>query len=240
MDWEIDVESLELEEDSRGHRQRRLGSARRLPYEDDDDAEDEDDVDAEDEGDGEEAAASPGVPGRPERQGALAPRPPTAPQAPQAPAGPRSAAQTRAAARSRASSVARPSARAAVTTAWCPASRATSASAAGVTASAPTACWWWSGSASWPPRWRPEAAGHGGVHASRLYSPGARGRGGGRGVGHAGKAHLRPGLEAPGPCPDVRTSLPTLPTVSGGSHAIAGELSRKDFVLRSRQSLESG
>ncbi|XP_014948677.1 doublesex- and mab-3-related transcription factor 2 isoform X3 [Ovis aries] len=89
VDWEIDVESLELEEDSRGAPPPTPPGPSPPPaYEDDDDAEDEDDVDAEDEGDGEEAAASPGVPGRPERQGALAPRPPTAPQASQAPAGP--------------------------------------------------------------------------------------------------------------------------------------------------------
>ncbi|XP_061281424.1 doublesex- and mab-3-related transcription factor 2 isoform X3 [Bos javanicus] len=89
VDWEIDVESLELEEDSRGAPPPTPPGPSPPPaYEDDDDAEDEDDVDAEDEGDGEEAAASPGVPGRPERQGALAPRPSTAPQASQAPAGP--------------------------------------------------------------------------------------------------------------------------------------------------------
>ncbi|XP_019821586.2 doublesex- and mab-3-related transcription factor 2 isoform X3 [Bos indicus] len=89
VDWEIDVESLELEEDSRGAPPPTPPGPSPPPaYEDDDDAEDEDDVDAEDEGDGEEAAASPGVPGRPERQGALAPRPSTALQASQAPAGP--------------------------------------------------------------------------------------------------------------------------------------------------------
>uniref|UniRef100_A0A8C6CWU5 Doublesex and mab-3 related transcription factor 2 n=1 Tax=Moschus moschiferus TaxID=68415 RepID=A0A8C6CWU5_MOSMO len=89
VDWEIDVESLELEEDSRGAPPPTPPGPSPPPaYEDDDDAEDEDDVDAEDEGDGEEAAASPGAPGRPERPGALAPRPPTAPQASQAPAGP--------------------------------------------------------------------------------------------------------------------------------------------------------
>ncbi|XP_040102975.1 doublesex- and mab-3-related transcription factor 2 isoform X3 [Oryx dammah] len=89
VDWEIDVESLELEEDSRGAPPPTPPGPSPPPaYEDDDEAEDEDDVDAEDEGDGEEAAASPGVPGRPERQGALAARPPTAPQASQAPAGP--------------------------------------------------------------------------------------------------------------------------------------------------------
>ncbi|XP_055434199.1 doublesex- and mab-3-related transcription factor 2 isoform X5 [Bubalus kerabau] len=89
VDWEIDVESLELEEDSRGAPPPTPPGPSPPPaYEDDDDAEDEDDIDAEDEGDGEEAASSPGVPGRPERQVALAPRPPTAPQASQAPAGP--------------------------------------------------------------------------------------------------------------------------------------------------------
>ena len=66
VDWEIDVESLELEEDSRGAPPPTPPGPSPPPaYEDDDDAEDEDDVDAEDEGDGEEAAASPGVPGRP-------------------------------------------------------------------------------------------------------------------------------------------------------------------------------
>ncbi|XP_055284305.1 doublesex- and mab-3-related transcription factor 2 isoform X2 [Moschus berezovskii] len=89
VDWEIDVESLELEEYSRGAPPPTPPGPSPPPaYEDDDDAEDEDDVDAEDEGDGEEAAASPGAPGRPERPGALEPRPPTAPQASQAPAGP--------------------------------------------------------------------------------------------------------------------------------------------------------
>uniref|UniRef100_A0A8C3YQW6 Doublesex and mab-3 related transcription factor 2 n=1 Tax=Catagonus wagneri TaxID=51154 RepID=A0A8C3YQW6_9CETA len=85
MDWEIDVESLELEEDRGGVPLPAPPGTTPPPAdrdgEDDDDAEDEDDEDAEDEGDGEEAGASPEVPGRPEEQGALAPRPPPAPQA---------------------------------------------------------------------------------------------------------------------------------------------------------------
>ncbi|XP_047623677.1 doublesex- and mab-3-related transcription factor 2 isoform X2 [Phacochoerus africanus] len=91
-DWEIDVESLELEEDSSGLALPAPPGTTQPPAdgdgEDDEDAEDEDDEDAEDEGDGEEAGAFPEVPGRLEEQGALAPRPPPAPQASQARAGP--------------------------------------------------------------------------------------------------------------------------------------------------------
>ncbi|XP_054943131.1 doublesex- and mab-3-related transcription factor 2 isoform X3 [Physeter macrocephalus] len=89
VDWEIDVESLGLEEDGR---EAPPPGPSPPPAdrdgEDDDDAEDEDDDDAEDEGDGEEAGASPGVPGRPGQQDTLAQRPPPAPQASPAPAGP--------------------------------------------------------------------------------------------------------------------------------------------------------
>ncbi|XP_022429144.1 doublesex- and mab-3-related transcription factor 2 [Delphinapterus leucas] len=92
VDWEIDVESLGLEEDGREAPPPTPPGPSPPPAdrdgEDDDDAEDEDDDDAEDEGDGEEAGASPGVPGRPEQQDTLAPRAPPAPQASSAPAGP--------------------------------------------------------------------------------------------------------------------------------------------------------
>lgn len=90
-DWEIDVESLELEEDGRGAPLPTLpGHSPRAADGDgeDDDDEVEDDEDAEDEGDGEEAGASPGVPGRPEQQRGLPPRPPPSLQASQASAGP--------------------------------------------------------------------------------------------------------------------------------------------------------
>ncbi|KAK2493565.1 hypothetical protein MC885_002624 [Smutsia gigantea] len=90
-DWEIDVESLELEEDGCGAPLPTL-PGHSPPAADgdgeDDDDEDEDDEDAEDEGDGEEAGASPGVPGRPEQQKGLPPRPPPSLQASQASAGP--------------------------------------------------------------------------------------------------------------------------------------------------------
>ncbi|XP_029057299.1 doublesex- and mab-3-related transcription factor 2 isoform X2 [Monodon monoceros] len=93
VDWEIDVESLGLEEDGREAPPPPTPPGPSPPPadrdgEDDDDAEDEDDDDAEDEGDGEEAGASSGVPGQPEQQDTLAPRPPPAPQASSAPAGP--------------------------------------------------------------------------------------------------------------------------------------------------------
>ncbi|GAB1302295.1 Doublesex- and mab-3-related transcription factor 2 [Apodemus speciosus] len=82
-DWEIDVESLELEED---------GCAtllRATPQEpspsvadaEEDEDEEEEEEDGEDEGDGEEPGASPEVPGRAEQPGGLAPRPPPAAQA---------------------------------------------------------------------------------------------------------------------------------------------------------------
>ncbi|XP_045436108.1 doublesex- and mab-3-related transcription factor 2 isoform X3 [Pipistrellus kuhlii] len=95
-DWEIDVESLELEEDG-------LGAPPPPPMpsgdgedDEDEDVEDEDD-DVEDEVDGEEAGASPRAPGRPEQQqqqqqqqqpGGVPPRPSQPPQASPAPAGP--------------------------------------------------------------------------------------------------------------------------------------------------------
>ncbi|XP_066896259.1 doublesex- and mab-3-related transcription factor 2 isoform X4 [Kogia breviceps] len=89
VDWEIDVESLGLEEDGReAPPPGPSPPTADRDGEDDDDAEDEDDDDAEDEGDGEEAGASPRVLGRPEQQDTLAPRPPPAPQASPAPAGP--------------------------------------------------------------------------------------------------------------------------------------------------------
>nr|XP_005581896.2 doublesex- and mab-3-related transcription factor 2 isoform X1 [Macaca fascicularis]XP_045229108.1 doublesex- and mab-3-related transcription factor 2 isoform X1 [Macaca fascicularis] len=90
-DWEIDVESLELEEDG-------CGAQRSTPPEpspppadgdgEDDEDDDEVDEDAEEEGDGEEAGASPGMPGQPEQQGRLQPRPLLAPQASPAGTGP--------------------------------------------------------------------------------------------------------------------------------------------------------
>ncbi|XP_058421292.1 doublesex- and mab-3-related transcription factor 2 isoform X2 [Diceros bicornis minor] len=90
-DWEIDVESLELEEDGRGAPPPTPPEPSPPPADgdgEDDEDEDDDDDDAEDDGDGEEAGASPGMPGRPEQQGALRPRPPPAPQAAPTPAGP--------------------------------------------------------------------------------------------------------------------------------------------------------
>ncbi|XP_008758529.1 doublesex- and mab-3-related transcription factor 2 isoform X3 [Rattus norvegicus] len=82
-DWEIDVESLELEEDGCGT------PLRATPQEpspstadgEEDEDEEEEDEDAEDEGEGEDSSASPEVPGRPEQPGGLAPRPPPAAQA---------------------------------------------------------------------------------------------------------------------------------------------------------------
>ncbi|XP_031245861.1 doublesex- and mab-3-related transcription factor 2 isoform X2 [Mastomys coucha] len=82
-DWEIDVESLELEENGCGT------PLRATPQEpspsaadgEEDEDEEEEDEDAEDEGDGEEPGASPEVPGRPEQPGGLEPRPPPAAQA---------------------------------------------------------------------------------------------------------------------------------------------------------------
>lgn len=82
-DWEIDVESLELEENGCGT------PLRATPQEpspsaadgEEDEDEEEEDEDAEEEGDGEEPGASPEVPGRPEQPGGLEPRPPPAAQA---------------------------------------------------------------------------------------------------------------------------------------------------------------
>ncbi|KAL2781437.1 doublesex- and mab-3-related transcription factor 2 isoform 2 [Daubentonia madagascariensis] len=90
-DWEIDVESLELEEDGRGAPPSTPPRPSLPPVDgdgEDDEDDDEDDEDAEEEGDGEEAGASPGVPGQQEPLGALPPRPPPAPQALPARAGP--------------------------------------------------------------------------------------------------------------------------------------------------------
>ncbi|XP_060243875.1 doublesex- and mab-3-related transcription factor 2 isoform X1 [Meriones unguiculatus] len=85
-DWEIDVESLELEEDGRGTPPRATPrgpgpSAADGDGEEDEDEDEEEDDDAEDEADGEEAGASPEVAGRPEQPGGPAPRPPPAAQA---------------------------------------------------------------------------------------------------------------------------------------------------------------
>lgn len=80
-DWEIDVESLELEEDGRGTPMRATPqepSPSAADGEEDEDEEEEDE-DAEDEG--EEPDASPEVSGRPEQPGGLALRPPPAAQA---------------------------------------------------------------------------------------------------------------------------------------------------------------
>ncbi|XP_070287660.1 doublesex- and mab-3-related transcription factor 2 isoform X3 [Myotis yumanensis] len=92
-DWEIDVESLELEEDGRGALPPMPPGPSPPPADgdgedDEDEEEDDDDVEDEGDGDGEEAGASPGASGRPEPQGGVPPRPSPAPQAAQAPAGP--------------------------------------------------------------------------------------------------------------------------------------------------------
>lgn len=90
-DWEIDVESLETEEDGSGAPPRTQPGSTQPPADgdgEDDEDEDEEDDDAEFEGEGEEAGASPGVSGRPEDQGSLPLRPPPAPQASRALAGP--------------------------------------------------------------------------------------------------------------------------------------------------------
>ncbi|XP_049752757.1 doublesex- and mab-3-related transcription factor 2 isoform X2 [Elephas maximus indicus] len=82
-DWEIDVESLELEEDDRGALQPAVGDG-----EDDEDDDEDDDGDVEDDGDGEAATGlCPGAPLGPEPQGGP-PRQPSAPQAPSTPARP--------------------------------------------------------------------------------------------------------------------------------------------------------
>ncbi|XP_007954175.1 doublesex- and mab-3-related transcription factor 2 [Orycteropus afer afer] len=81
-DWEIDVESLELEEEGGG------APPAAGDGEDDEEDEEDDDGDAEEEGDGEAAAGlCPGAPRGPELQGGR-PRLPSAPQAPRVPAGP--------------------------------------------------------------------------------------------------------------------------------------------------------
>ncbi|KAH0521296.1 Doublesex- and mab-3-related transcription factor 2 [Microtus ochrogaster] len=84
-DWEIDVESLELEEDGSGAPQRTTSQGPSPSTADgdveEDEEEDEEDEDAEDEDDGgEEPGASPEVPDRPEQPGGPAPRPPPAAQ----------------------------------------------------------------------------------------------------------------------------------------------------------------
>ncbi|XP_022368482.1 doublesex- and mab-3-related transcription factor 2 isoform X2 [Enhydra lutris kenyoni] len=89
-DWEIDVESLELEEDGRGPPPPTPPgpSPPSADGDGEDDEDDEDDDDAEDEGDGLDASASPGGPGGPEQPRAPPPGPSPAPQASPAPAGP--------------------------------------------------------------------------------------------------------------------------------------------------------
>ncbi|XP_018888553.4 doublesex- and mab-3-related transcription factor 2 [Gorilla gorilla gorilla] len=90
-DWEIDVESLELEEGGCGAPRSTPPGPSPPPADgdcEDDEDDDEVDEDAEEEGDGEEAGASPGMPGQPEQQGGLQPRPPLAPQASPAGTGP--------------------------------------------------------------------------------------------------------------------------------------------------------
>nr|XP_012310013.1 doublesex- and mab-3-related transcription factor 2 isoform X1 [Aotus nancymaae]XP_012310014.1 doublesex- and mab-3-related transcription factor 2 isoform X1 [Aotus nancymaae] len=91
-DWEIDVESLELEEDScEAPRSTPPGLSPPPPADgdgEDDEDDDEEEEDAEEEGDGEEAGAPPGMPGPPEPQGGLQPRPLLAPQASPAGTGP--------------------------------------------------------------------------------------------------------------------------------------------------------
>ncbi|KAM5185796.1 doublesex- and mab-3-related transcription factor 2 isoform 1-T1 [Callospermophilus lateralis] len=82
-DWEIDVESLEMEEDCCGAPPTTPPGPSLSPADgdgEDDEEDDEEDDDAE-EGDGEEAGASPGVPGQSELHRGLLPRPPPAPQA---------------------------------------------------------------------------------------------------------------------------------------------------------------
>lgn len=83
-DWEIDVESLDLEEDSCGTPLRATPLQEPSPAAangEEDEDEEEEDEDAEEEGDGEEPGASPEVPGRPEQPGGLAPSPLPAAQA---------------------------------------------------------------------------------------------------------------------------------------------------------------
>ncbi|XP_063106427.1 doublesex- and mab-3-related transcription factor 2 isoform X3 [Cavia porcellus] len=82
-DWEIDVESLELEEDGCGAPPMADGDG-----EDDEDDEEEEDEDAEEEGEREEAGASLGAPGGPEQRERQSPRPPATPRAQPAAAGP--------------------------------------------------------------------------------------------------------------------------------------------------------
>ncbi|XP_075415023.1 doublesex- and mab-3-related transcription factor 2 [Tenrec ecaudatus] len=82
-DWEVDVESLELEEAGRGTPLPAAGDGE----EEEDEEEDDDDGDAEEQGDGEAAGAGPRAPRGPETAG-TEPRPPSAPQAPRTQAGP--------------------------------------------------------------------------------------------------------------------------------------------------------
>ncbi|XP_045879188.1 doublesex- and mab-3-related transcription factor 2 [Meles meles] len=89
-DWEIDVESLELEEDGRGPPPPTPPgpSPPSADGDGEDDEDEDDDDDAEDEGDGLDAGASPGGPGGPEQPRGAPPGPSPAPQASPAPARP--------------------------------------------------------------------------------------------------------------------------------------------------------
>ncbi|KAM5299206.1 doublesex- and mab-3-related transcription factor 2 [Ctenodactylus gundi] len=90
-DWEIDVESLELEEDGCRAPRATPPGPRPPPAEgdgEDDGEDDEEDLVAEDEGGLEEAGASPGAPGGPERRGTPAPKPSAASRGPPAAAAP--------------------------------------------------------------------------------------------------------------------------------------------------------
>ncbi|XP_062064339.1 doublesex- and mab-3-related transcription factor 2 isoform X1 [Lepus europaeus] len=87
-DWEIDVESLELEEDGCGGPPSTPPGPSPPPADGEDDEEEDDaEEDAEEEGYGEEAGTPPEVPGRPESQGKQLPRPAPAPPALPAAAG---------------------------------------------------------------------------------------------------------------------------------------------------------
>uniref|UniRef100_A0A5F9DKC6 Doublesex and mab-3 related transcription factor 2 n=1 Tax=Oryctolagus cuniculus TaxID=9986 RepID=A0A5F9DKC6_RABIT len=87
-DWEIDVESLELEEDGCGGPPSTPPGPSPPPADGEDDEEEDDaEEDAEEEGYGEEAGTPQEVPGRPESQGRQLPRPAPAPPALPAAAG---------------------------------------------------------------------------------------------------------------------------------------------------------
>ncbi|XP_077004436.1 doublesex- and mab-3-related transcription factor 2 [Tamandua tetradactyla] len=90
-DWEIDVESLELEEDRCGEPRSRPPGPSSPPAdgdgEEEEEEEEDDDDDGEEEGDGDEAGASSRAPSGPEQEGEPRPRPPPVPQPPPASAG---------------------------------------------------------------------------------------------------------------------------------------------------------